>query len=406
MPIFKYRVRDKSGKSIAGTIDAPNVQMAGDQLYTLGYFPISIEEIGEAISLDLSALLTRFQKVKLDELIVFSQQLSTLYKAGLPLLSGLESITQQVKNKKFKMTLEEVRKQVEGGSTLHGAMSKYPEVFSTIYVNMVRAGETSGMLGEALDRFITLSDRELRTQQRVKEATRYPKIVILSLTVAFAVLLTFVIPRFAQIFAQFKTPLPLPTRIMIGINTVFQNYWYLVLIVVFGIPILLRRYLRTESGRYFWDRLKLRIPVFGPIFLKIALSRFSYTFAMLNRSGIPILQTLEITSTTINNINLSQSIEEISRNVREGRSLADAMRETEKFTPLIIQMVSVGESSGTLESMLMRITEYYDIEVDNLIKKMSTYIEPFLTLFLGVVVLFLALAVFLPWWNMAKLFRG
>jgi type II secretory pathway component PulF len=380
--------------------------MAGDQLYTLGYFPISIEEIGEAISLDLSALLTRFQKVKLDELIVFSQQLSTLYKAGLPLLSGLEDITQQVKNKKFKMTLEEVRKQVEGGSTLHGAMSKYPEVFSTIYVNMVRAGEASGMLGEALDRFITLSDREIRTQQRVKEATRYPKIVILSLTVAFAVLLTFVIPRFAQIFAQFKTPLPLPTRIMIGINTVFQNYWYLVLIVVFGIPILLRRYLRTESGRYFWDRLKLRIPVFGPIFLKIALSRFSYTFAMLNRSGIPILQTLEITSTTINNINLSQSIEEISSNVREGRSLADAMRETKKFTPLIIQMVSVGESSGTLESMLMRITEYYDIEVDNLIKKMSTYIEPFLTLFLGVVVLFLALAVFLPWWNMAKLFRG
>lgn len=406
MATFKYRVRDKSGKSIAGTIDAPNVQMAGDQLYTLGYFPISIEEIGEAISLDLSALLTRFQKVKLDELIVFSQQLSTLYKAGLPLLSGLESITQEVKNKKFKMTLEEVRKQIEGGSTLHGAMSKYPEVFSTIYINMVRAGETSGMLGEALDRFITLSDRELRTQQRVKEATRYPKIVILSLTVAFAVLLTFVIPRFAQIFAQFKTPLPLPTRIMIGINTVFQNYWYLVLIVVFGIPILLRRYLRTESGRYFWDRLKLRIPVFGPIFLKIALSRFAYTFAMLNRSGIPILQTLEITSTTINNINLSQSIEEISRNVREGRSLADAMRETEKFTPLIIQMVSVGESSGTLESMLMRITEYYDIEVDNLIKKMSTYIEPFLTLFLGVVVLFLALAVFLPWWNMAKLFRG
>jgi type II secretory pathway component PulF len=406
MPIFKYRVRDKSGKSIAGTIDAPNVQMAGDQLYTLGYFPISIEEIGEAISLDLSALLTRFQKVKLDELIVFSQQLSTLYKAGLPLLGGLESITQQVKNKKFKMTLEEVRKQVEGGSTLHGAMSKYPEVFSTIYVNMVRAGETSGMLGEALDRFITLSDREIRTQQRVKEATRYPKIVILSLTVAFAVLLTFVIPRFAQIFAQFKTPLPLPTRIMIGINTVFQNYWYLVLGAIFGIPILLRRYLRTESGRSFWDRLKLRIPVFGPIFLKIALSRFSYTFAMLNRSGIPILQTLEITSTTINNMNLSQSIEEISRNVREGRSLADAMRETEKFTPLIIQMVSVGESSGTLESMLMRITEYYDIEVDNLIKKMSTYIEPFLTLFLGVVVLFLALAVFLPWWNMAKLFRG
>jgi len=405
MPIFKYRVRDKSGNPVVGTIDAPDIQVAGDQLYASGYLPISIEETKEALSISLSDLWRRFQKVKVEELIVFSQQFSALYKAGLPLLAGLESITQEVKNKKFKQTLEEVSKQVEGGSTLHGVMSKYPEVFSTIYVNMVRAGETSGMLGEALDRFITLSDRELRTQQRVKEATRYPKIVIFSLTVAFAVLLIFVIPRFAQIFAQFKVPLPLPTLIMIGINDIFQNYWYLVLIMVFGIPILLRRYLKTENGRYFWDKLKLRIPVFGAIFLKSALSRFSYTFVMLNRSGIPILQTLEITSTTINNVILSQSIENISRNVREGSNLTDAMRGTGMFTPLILQMVSVGESSGTLDAMLMRITEYYDVEVENSIKKMSTYIEPLLTLFLGVVVLFLALAVFLPWWNMAKLFR-
>jgi MSHA biogenesis protein MshG len=406
MPIFKYRVRDKTGRAIAGTIDALNIQMAGDQLYSLGYFPISIEEQGQAISFNLSDLWMRFQKVKLEELIIFSQQLSTLYKAGLPLLAGLDSIAQQVKNKKFKMTLEQVRKQIEGGSTLHGAMSKYPEVFSTVYINMVRAGETSGMLGESLDRFIAFSDREIATRQRVREATRYPKIVVLSLALAFVVLVAFIIPRFAQIFGQFKTPLPLPTRIMIGINDIFQSYWYLVLGAIFGIPILLKRYLQTEKGRYFWDRLKMRIPVFGSLFLKIGLSRFAYTFAMLNRSGIPILQTLEITSATINNIRLSQAVEEISRNIREGRSLADSMKKTEMFTPLIIQMVSVGESSGTLDSMLMSITEYYDIEVDNTIKKISTYIEPFLTLLLGVAVLLLALAVFLPWWNMAKLFRG
>jgi type II secretory pathway component PulF len=405
MATFKYRVRDKSGNSVVGTIDAPDIQVAGDQLYTSGYLPISIEEAEDTISLNLSELWKRFQKVRVEELILFSQQFSALYKAGLPLLAGLQSITEQVKNQKFRNALEDVRTQIEGGSTLHVAMSKYPDVFSTVYVNMVRAGETSGMLGEALDRFITLADRELRTQQRVKEATRYPKIVVLSLTVAFAVLVAFVIPRFATVFAQFKTPLPLPTRIMIGINDIFQSYWYLILIAAFGIPILLRRYLKTEKGRTSWDRLKMKIPIFGPIFLKIALSRFAYTFVMLNRSGIPILQTLEITSSTINNIILSQSIEEISRNVREGRSLADAMRETGRFTPLVLQMVSVGESSGTLDSMLMRITEYYDIEVDNSIKKMSTYIEPILTLFLGVVVLFLALAVFLPWWNMAKLFR-
>ena len=222
MPIFKYRVRDKSGSSVTGTIDAPNSQTAGDQLYSLGYFPISIESAGETQPLDLAELWDQFRKVNLEEMIVFSQQLSTLYKAGLPLLTGLEGITQQVKNKKFRRILQEIQRQIEGGSTLHGALAKYPDVFSAVYVNMVRAGETSGMLGDSLDRFVTLSDRELRTRQRVNEATRYPKIVILSLALAFVVLIAFVIPRFAQVFSQFKTPLPLPTRIMIGINDLFQ----------------------------------------------------------------------------------------------------------------------------------------------------------------------------------------
>jgi type II secretory pathway component PulF len=314
-------------------------------------------------------------------------------------------LKEQTSNQRFKEILEEIGLQIEGGNTLFGSMSKYPDVFPVVYVNMIRAGETSGKLGESLDRFVTLADRELRTRQRVKETTRYPKIVIFSVIIAFIVLLAFVIPRFAQIFAQFKTTLPLPTRMMIGINNLFQNYWYLVLSAFVFLPILLTRYIRTENGRIFWDRLKIKIPVFGRLFLIAALSRFAHTFVMLNKSGIPILQILEITSTTVNNVILSQSIEEISRKVREGSSLADAMRESGKFTPLVIQMVAVGESSGTFDEMLVRITEYYDIELENSIKKMTTYIEPALTLFMGVVVLFLALAVFLPWWNMASLFK-
>jgi MSHA biogenesis protein MshG len=405
MPTFKYRVRDRSGKAMTGTIEAQTIEMAGNHLYQTGYFPIAIEVESVSTSLNLTDLWKRFQKVKLEELIVFSQQLSTLYKAGLPLLTGLRSLKEQTLNPRFKEILEEVGLQIEGGNTLFSSMSKFPDVFSVVYVNMIRAGETSGKLGESLDRFVTLADRELRTRQRVKETTRYPKIVIFSVIVAFFVLLTFVIPRFAQIFAQFKTPLPLPTRMMIGINYLFQNYWYLILPAFVFIPILLTRYIRTENGRIFWDRLKIRIPVFGRLFLIAALSRFAHTFVMLNKSGIPILQILEITSTTINNVILSQSIEEISRKVREGSSLADAMRESGKFTPLIIQMVAVGESTGTFDEMLVRITEYYDLELENAIKKMTTYIEPALTLFMGVVVLFLALAVFLPWWNMASLFK-
>jgi type II secretory pathway component PulF len=405
MPNFKYRVRDRAGKAIAGTIDAANLQIAGDRLYQLGYFPIKIEEEGETVSFNPSDLWQRFQQVKFEEIIFFSQQLSTLYKAGVPLLTGLMSLAQQIENKKLKTMLEAISRQVEKGSTLFEAMAKYPEVFTPVYVNMIRAGETSGMLGQSLDRFVTLADRELRTRQRVKEATRYPKIVILSLTIASGVLIAFVIPRFAEVFSRFNTPLPLLTRVMIGINNVFHTYWYIVLVALFGIPFLTRHYIRTPKGKYLWDRFKIRIPVFGPLFLKIALSRFAYIFVMLNRSGIPILQTLAITSSTIDNVILSQSIEEIGRKVREGSSLTDAMSESGRFTPLVIQMLSVGESSGTLDEMLMRVTEYYDIEVENSIKKLSTYVEPILTLFLGVMVLFLALAVFLPWWNLASLFR-
>jgi type II secretory pathway component PulF len=405
MPTFKYRVRDRTGKAMTGTIDAPTSEMAGSRLYETGYFPIAIEEETASVSLNVSDLWKRFQKVKLEELIVFSQQLSTLYKAGLPLLPGLKSLRDQTLNQRFKEILEEIGLQIEGGNTLFGAMSKYPDVFPLVYVNMVRAGETSGRLGESLDRYVTLADRELRTRQRVKETTRYPKIVIFSVIIAFFVLIAFVIPRFAQVFAQFNTSLPLPTRMMIGINNLFQDYWYLVLPAFVFIPILLIRYVRTEKGRVFWDRLKTRIPGFGHLFVIAALSRFAHTFVMLNKSGIPILQTLDITSTTINNVVISQSIGEISQQVREGSSLADAMRQCGRFTPLVIQMVGVGETTGTLDEMLIRITEYYDIELENAIKKMTTYIEPILTLFMGVVVLLLALAVFLPWWNMAQLFK-
>ena len=405
MPNFKYKVRDKNGQAIAGIIDAPTPQVAGDRLYQQGYLPIMIEEEGKDVSSALSNIYKRFMKVKAEELIFFSQQLSTLYKAGLPLLTGLESLAEQADNKKLKPALKDISRQIEGGSTLFEALLRHPDIFSPIYINMIRAGETSGRLGESLDRFIILADRELKTRQKVKEATRYPKIVILSLVIAFAVLIAFVIPRFAEMFARFNTPLPLPTRIMIGINSFFHTYWHVILSALVGIPILFKHYIKTKQGKYFWDSVKTRIPIFGILLLKIALSRFSYLFVMLNRSGVPILQTLEITSATIDNVILSKSITRISQMVKEGRSLTDAMKESGKFTPLVIQMVSIGESTGTLDEMLMRTTDYYDFEVDNSIKKLSTYIEPALTVFLGLVVLFLALAVFLPWWNIASLFK-
>lgn len=405
MPTFKYRARDRAGKAINGKVQSLTLQSAGDELYRLGYLPILIEETEEATLFNLSDLMSRFQKIRLEELVLFSQQLSTLYKAGIPLLTGLSNLKDQTENKKLENVLDQVCRDVEAGNPLFASMAKHPGVFSPIYINMIRAGETTGRLGESLDRFVTLANRELSTRQRVKEATRYPKIVIFSVVIAFAVLIAFVFPRFAATFAQFNMPLPLPTRMMIGINKIFQTYWYFVLGGLLGISIFVKRYFKTENGRYFWDKFKTRIPVLGPLFLKIGLSRFTNTFGMLNQSGIPILQALEITSNTVDNVLLSQSIENIQQKVREGSSLTDALKESKRFTPLVIQMISVGESSGTLDEMLTRVTDYYDVEVDNALKKLPTYIEPLLTLFLGAVVLLLALAVFLPWWNMASLFR-
>ncbi len=405
MGSFKYRVRDKWGRPLSGVIEAPSREAAGERLWQLGYFPISLKEERKEGAPDLRHIWGRFQRVKLPDLIFFTQQLSTLYKAGLPLLSGLESILEQTENNKLKTILERVKRQVEGGSTLSEAMARHPQAFPLVYVNMVRAGETSGMLGEALDRFISLAERELNTKQKLKEATRYPKIIVLALAVAFVVLMTFVIPRFAQIFVQFKTPLPWPTRLLINSHEFFQNNWFLILAAGVGLLLGLNQYLRTANGRALWDRLKIRLPLLGPIFLKVALSRFAFVFVMLNRSGVPILQTLEIAAATIDNSEIAQAIEEIRRKIKSGKNLALAMKETKKFTPLVVQMVAIGESSGTLDGMLMRISEYYDREIDNAIKKMSTLIEPVLTLGLGVIVLFLALAVFLPWWNMASLFR-
>lgn len=405
MATFKYRVRDRSGRLINGTVEASSIEMAGDQLYRLGYLPVAIEETKEKTSSGISNIFTHVRKIHLEDLVLFSQQLSTLYKAGLPILSSLSSIKDQMDNKRFAEILEKVCREIEAGSTLYGAMSKYPQAFSSIFVNMIRAGETSGRLGEILDRFVSLGERELRTRQRLNEAMRYPKIVVISILIAFVILISFVIPRFAATFQQFNTPLPLPTRIMIMINKLFHSYWYVVLIIVLILGFLFKRISKEERWKYFWDRFKIRVPILGPLFLKIALTRFSYTFGILNRSGIPILQSLEITAKTLDNIILAQSIEEIGQKVKQGSTLSDAIKESGLFTHLVTQMISVGETTGALDEMLMRVTDYYDVEIDNSLKKLPSYLEPALTVVLGVFVLFLALAVFLPWWNLASLFR-
>lgn len=404
MPSYRYKARDKYGALFTGTIETAGRDDVAVQLDNLGYIPVSIKEVREGIF--SPEFFEKFQIVHPQDMIVFSRQLATLISAGLPFITSFDALIEQTENKRLKKIISQVRKDVEGGSSFSDALARHPNVFSNLYVNMIRAGETGGVLDEILERLASLAEHEAETRARIKAATRYPKIVIFSLVVAFIILVTFVIPRFAALYANFKVKLPLPTRILIGINYAVTGYWHIIITSVIVVVILVRKYIKTETGRVRWDSLKLRLPVFGPIFLKTALSRFARVFGTLTRSGLPILQTLEIVSNTVGNVVISRTVDNIRDSVRQGREIIQPMKVSKIFPPVVIQMVAIGEESGRMEEMLMKVSDYYDIEVEYAIRNLSTSLEPILLAVIGAAVLFLALAIFLPWWNLINVFKG
>ncbi|MBI3595845.1 MAG: type II secretion system F family protein [Nitrospirae bacterium] len=404
MPVFQYRARDKYGSLSTGTIETSSRDAVASQLDHLGYHPVLIEEIRK--ELGAAELFDRFTRISPENLIIFSRQLATLISAGLPFMTSFDALIEQTDNKRLKNVIVQVRKDVEGGSSFSDALAKHPTVFSNLYVSMIRAGETGGVLDEILQRLATLAEHEAETRARIKAATRYPKIVIGALVIAFVILLQFVVPRFAALYANFKAKLPLPTRILIGINNAVQSYWWLILAVIVLATFGIRAYIRTEAGRLWWDGMKIKLPVFGPIFLKTALSRFARIFGTLTRSGLSILQTLEIVSQTVGNTVISRVVDNIRDSARQGRGIVQPMQVSRIFPPVVVQMVSIGEQTGKMEEMLMKVSEYYDQEVEYSIRNLSTSLEPLLLAVIGGVVLFLALAIFMPWWNLINVFKG
>jgi len=404
MPIYKYKARDKFGKAIEGVMEALDSEMAADQVDDLGYIPVFIQEKNKAvITLDF---LQRYIRVSVEDLILFTSQLSTLINAGIPLLPGLNALAEQTENKRMKETINTIRNDIKEGSSLSDALGKHPRVFSPLYVGMIQAGETAGTLDEILDRLATITEHEKDTRARIKAATRYPKMVITAISAAFIVLVTFVIPKFAVMFTKFKGTLPLPTRMMINTNYIIHHYWYLIFAVTASIALGFHWYTNTRSGRLRWDGLKLRIPVFGPLFLKIAMSRVTHILGMLMRSGVPILDTLKITSATVGNTVIIRELQKLRESVEQGSGLSQPLKESGIFTPMVTQMLSVGEQSGKIDEMMAKVSRYYDLEVEYTIKNLATLIEPVLIIIIGGMVLFLALAIFLPMWDMAALLRA
>ncbi|MEO0080617.1 MAG: type II secretion system F family protein [candidate division WOR-3 bacterium] len=396
MPLFRYKVRDKEGKIISGTLEGTDINTVTERLDTLGYVPISIreEKVAAGPAIDIGRL---FERVKPVDLINFTRQFVTLHRAGLPMLSAIGALQAQTKSKPLARALDAIRKDLMGGASLSVALAKFPRIFNELYVNSIWAGETGGVLDDILDRLVLLLDHERKLKSDVGSAMRYPIILMCTFVVAVAVLATFVLPKFVQLLTTVGGKMPLPTQILIWGTDFMAKYWYLIVLLLAGVAVLFYMFIRTAAGRLWWDRTKLRIPVFGPIIYKMALSRFARMFETLDRTGLPILRSLNLVGKTVGNVYLAQAVDRLAESVRRGRGLAAPMREVGVFPPMVVQMVATGEESGALDDMLRQVSDYYDSEVEYAVKNLTGMIEPIMILFMGVAAVFLIVAIIMPY---------
>lgn len=374
------------------------------KLNQMGYVPVSVREKRESAS--SYRLFDRFVSVGFAELNMFTRQLATLQKAGLPLLLSLGVLKEQTPNNKFKSVLERIVRDIESGINFSDALKKFPGLFNSLYVNMIASGEAGGKMDEVLERLAYLGEYDEKIKQRVKVATRYPVMVVIAMLIGFLIVTTLVVPRFARIYGQFRVVLPLPTRILIGVHDIVANLWWLVALVVVALAGGFRWYIQTPQGRLVWDTIKLKIPVFGPLFLKLALARFTRVTGMLMHSGLPLLNILQITSESTGNAFVSRIIDDIKKNISEGKGMSEPMKASGIFPAMVTQMVAVGEETGKLDELLIFVSGYYDEQVEYTIGNLTSLIEPFLIFVLGCGVLLMALGIFLPMWSLMSLFTG
>ena len=356
-------------------------------------------------SKSIESYLNNLKKIKPQELEDFTSQLVVMLKAGVPLITSLKSIVEQLATEKMKLMINEIIGKVEKGESFSSALSAYPKVFNTLYVNMVKVGEATGVLDTILKHLKDFIHHDIAVRRKIKSAMRYPFIVLTVLSIAFIGAIGFIIPQFATLFAGAGVELPLPTRILVGLSYVVSNYWYWVAIGLAGLIILLRYYNSTSAGKYNIDTIKIKFPVFKHIVLESSLARFTHILSTLNRSGIKIIRALEITEKTIENRVITKDIGNARLKVIECISLAEGLQQSKHFPKTMLMMMAVGEESGALDEMLDNISEQYDSSVNMRIEGLSAAIEPLLTIGLGAFLLVFALAIFLPMWRMAEVIQ-
>ncbi|HUF22013.1 MAG TPA: type II secretion system F family protein [Burkholderiales bacterium] len=404
MNYFAYKGRTSDGRLVEGVLEAADSAAVATQLFNTGITPVEIGATDRPAENGGEGLLARLTAPKIEhaELLLFSRQMHALLKAGVPIMRALAGLQDSTGNPTFRKALQSVRESLDSGRPLSTSLQRQKGVFSPFYVAMVYVGETTGMLEQVFLRlFHHLEFQEfMRTQ--VRSALRYPSFVIATMIAALVVVNLFVIPAFARVYAGFDTKLPLLTRVLIGFSEFTVAAWWLLGLGVIGAWFAFQAWTRSEAGRYAWDRFKLRIPIAGKIVLKATLARFARSFALSMRSGVPVVQGLNLVAQTVDNAYVAGQIERMREGVERGESILRTATHTGVFTPVVLQMIMVGEESGALDDMLQEIAEMYQREVEYELKTLGAQIEPMLILALGVLVLILALGVFLPIWDLGS----
>jgi type IV pilus assembly protein PilC len=395
---YAYKARDKGGNVLNGTIVADNEALVLARLREQGFVPLEVGKQGRGMNIELTK-----KKVKLKELAVFSRQFATMVNSGLPILRALSILAEQTENTELARVLGEVRTDVEQGSSLSGAMQKHPRVFNNLFVAMVKSGEMGGSLDNVLLRLADMIENEVKLRGKIKSAMTYPVAVVALVVLIMSAMLLFVVPQFQTIYASLGGSLPLPTRVLLFASNVFKKFWYIALIGTFVFRFFFRRWKKTPPGRAMVDRAKLRVPVFGVLFQKVALSRFASTLAMLLRSGVPILQALDIVVETVNNRVVAVAVEDVQTSVREGESMAKPLTAHAVFPPMVVQMLAVGEETGQVDTMLEKVAQFYDQEVEASVDALTSLIEPLLIAVIGGCVGAAVVALYMPMFNIIKL---
>ncbi|MBT42123.1 MAG: MSHA biogenesis protein MshG [Idiomarina sp.] len=422
---FSYQARDKQGKLKSGSVEASDTRAAAQAIMAQGLTPVQVQAgAAKASSGSTKASPTSANKgvangdwiqllrdqlepqVDLDQLIIFCRQMYSLTNAGIPILRAIDGLADSTQNKRMKKALKDVHSQLERGRTLSAGLAQHKKIFPKLVVAIVHVGENTGQLEESFEQLALYLEKEQDTRKRIKAATRYPSFVLIALAIAMFVLNIFVIPTFADMFSRFNVELPWATRALLGTSDFFVSYWPLMIIVMVGGFFGLRYYVSQPSGRLIWDSLKLKVPVIGSILERSMLARFSRSFSVMLGAGVPLTQALSLVAEAVDNAWMEKKILDIRRSIERGDNLSRAARSSKLFTPLVMQMIVVGEETGRIDTLLKEVAEYYERETDYDLKTLTARIEPAMIAVVAVMVLILALGIFTPMWDMMSAYQG